>query len=160
MRIVIKIGTNLLTSSGGGLDTNRIRQFVAKVAMVKESGDEVILVSSGAIGAGMGKMGVSKRPDSLREKQALAAIGQPLLMEAYGKCFSEHKITLAQVLLTRQDSGSTGSSLRRVRSLCRSPTRRSPLPAPSRMMSTPLIGRLECHPLHRRRAHWLIGAQA
>lgn len=103
MRIVIKIGTNLLTTAGGALDKNRIKKFVSKIALVKESGDEVIIVTSGAIGAGMGKMGVSKRPDSLREKQALAAIGQPLLMEAYRECFSEHKITLAQVLLTRQD---------------------------------------------------------
>ena len=103
MRIVIKIGTNLLTASDGTLDISRIKNFVSKMALVKEEGNEVILVTSGAIGAGMGKMGIAKRPDSLREKQALASIGQPILMDAYQEYFSAHKITLAQVLITRQD---------------------------------------------------------
>jgi glutamate 5-kinase len=103
MRIVIKIGTSLLTSGDRTIDKNRISMFVAEIAALKAEGHGVVLVTSGAIGAGMGKMGIGVRPDSLREKQALAAIGQPILMNAYQAYFNEKNMTLAQVLLTRQD---------------------------------------------------------
>jgi len=103
MRVVIKVGTNLLTGRDGSLDRGRIRVFAEELAALRRKDMQVVLVSSGAIGAGMGKLGVTKRPSSLREKQALAAIGQPLLMDAYQENFERLGITIAQVLLTRQD---------------------------------------------------------
>jgi len=103
MRIVIKIGTSLLTSGDRTIDKGRISRFVTEIASLKKQGHDVVLVTSGAIGAGMGRMGISVRPGSLREKQALAAVGQPILMNAYQEYFGEKGMTLAQVLLTRQD---------------------------------------------------------
>jgi glutamate 5-kinase len=103
MRIVIKVGTNILTGKNGSLDRARIGRFATEIAALKKTGAQVVLVSSGAIGAGMGKMGISARPTDLREKQALAAIGQPLLMEMYESVFSAVNVTIAQALLTRQD---------------------------------------------------------
>ncbi|HBU69022.1 MAG TPA: glutamate 5-kinase [Elusimicrobia bacterium] len=103
MRLVIKVGTNLLTAKNGSLDSARMKALVSEIAAVKKAGYKVVLVTSGAIGAGMGKLGWKSRPASLKEKQALAAIGQPLLMHAYHKQFSELGVTIAQVLLTRQD---------------------------------------------------------
>lgn len=103
MRIVIKVGTNLLTVKDGSLNKGRISALAGALAALKSDGCEVVLVSSGAIGAGMGRMGLDTRPSSLRDKQALAAIGQPLLMEAYQAAFSALDLTTAQVLLTRQD---------------------------------------------------------
>ncbi len=103
MRIVIKVGTNLLAPADGSLDKAWIMSLAEEVNAIKKSGIDVVLVTSGAIGAGMGKMGIFSRPDSLREKQALAAIGQPILMNAYKTCFNALGITAAQVLLIRQD---------------------------------------------------------
>ncbi len=103
MRIIIKVGTNLLTGRDGTLNTARVRSLAGEILALKKDGCQVVLVSSGAIGAGMGRMGLSKRPDELRAKQALAAIGQPLLMHAYETVFAKLGITVAQVLLTRQD---------------------------------------------------------
>lgn len=103
MRIVIKVGTNLLTSKDGSLNFKRIEAFTDEVCRLRDNGAQVALVTSGAVGAGMGKVGLTKRPGQLRDKQALAAIGQPLLMDAYQKYFSSHKMTIAQVLLTRHD---------------------------------------------------------
>ncbi|MHB9155474.1 MAG: glutamate 5-kinase [Endomicrobiales bacterium] len=103
MRIVVKVGTNLLTSKDGALDRRRIAVLAGELSSLKSSGCHVVLVSSGAIGAGMGRMGLRERPSSLRDKQALAAIGQPLLMDAYQESFRSAGVTLAQVLLTRQD---------------------------------------------------------
>ena len=103
MRIVIKVGTNILTGKNGSLDRALIGRLAAEIAALKITGAQVVLVSSGAIGAGMGKMGIAARPTDLRQKQALAAIGQPLLMEVYESVFSAVDVTVAQVLLTRQD---------------------------------------------------------
>lgn len=103
MRIVIKVGTNILTGKNGALDTGRMGRFAREIGALKAQGAQVVLVSSGAIGAGMGKMGITERPTDLRQKQALAAVGQPLLMEAYESVFSAVGLTVAQVLLTRQD---------------------------------------------------------
>ena len=103
MRIVIKAGTNLLTGKSGELDRKRISSLAREIAKLRAEGHEVLIVTSGAIGAGMGRMKLRKRPSSLKEKQALAAIGQPLLMDIYQDAFSELKITIAQVLLTRHD---------------------------------------------------------
>ncbi len=103
MKIVIKIGTNILTDRNGEVDKKRISKLVREVARLHKAKNEIVIVTSGAIGAGMGKMKLYHRPASLKEKQALAAIGQPLLMDIYKDAFQEQKIITAQVLLTRQD---------------------------------------------------------
>lgn len=103
MRIVVKVGTNLLTKKDGSLDINYIRSLAQELAQLNKAGKQVVLVSSGAIGAGMGRMGMHQRPSSLRDKQALSAVGQPILMNAYNDTFKSLGITIAQVLLTRQD---------------------------------------------------------
>ncbi|MBN1621228.1 MAG: glutamate 5-kinase [Endomicrobiales bacterium] len=103
MRIVIKLGSNLLTTKDGSLDKDRIKSLVTDIAKIKKADNEVVIVSSGAIAAGMGKMKKSSRPSSLKEKQALAAVGQPLLMDVYQDSFNNLDITIAQLLLTRND---------------------------------------------------------
>jgi glutamate 5-kinase len=101
--IVIKVGTNLLACADGKLNTRRIGMLSREIVKLKRSGRQVILVTSGAIGAGMGKMGLKARPTTLKDRQALAAVGQPLLMELYQGAFKRLKATIAQVLLTRHD---------------------------------------------------------
>ncbi|MBN1823778.1 MAG: glutamate 5-kinase, partial [Endomicrobiales bacterium] len=103
MRIVIKIGTNTLSAADGTLDTKRIKSLAGEIAALKKSSHQVVIVSSGAIGAGMGKMKLSSRPSALKDKQALAAVGQPILMDAYQEAFGALGITVAQVLVTRHD---------------------------------------------------------
>ena len=103
MRIVIKAGTNLLTGKTGELNRKRITALAKEISELRSEGNEVLIVTSGAIGAGMGRMKLRKRPSALKEKQALAAIGQPLLMDLYQDAFSALDITIAQVLLTRGD---------------------------------------------------------
>lgn len=100
-RAVIKVGTSTLTYEGGRLNIRRIEKLVKTIADIRNSGIEVVLVSSGAIGVGMGKAGISKRPDCTREKQALAAIGQCELMNFYSTIFENYSHTVAQILLTR-----------------------------------------------------------
>jgi glutamate 5-kinase len=102
MRIVVKIGTNLITDDNG-LDPNKVKALCVEAANLKKAGHELAVVTSGAIGAGMGKLGRKTRPDNLRAKQALAAVGQPILMDAYQRSFNALGYTVAQVLLTRQD---------------------------------------------------------
>jgi glutamate 5-kinase len=103
MRVVIKLGSNSITEADRSLDGARIKRFVDEIAAVLTGGDQVVLVSSGAIAAGMGKLGITTRPETVREKQALAAVGQPLLMDAYARYAGQAGLTVAQVLLTRQD---------------------------------------------------------
>lgn len=100
-RAVIKVGTSTLTYEGGRLNIRRFEKLVKTISDICNRGIEVILVSSGAIGVGMGKVGVSKRPDCTRQKQALAAIGQCELMNYYGSVFENYSHTVAQILLTR-----------------------------------------------------------
>ena len=80
-----------------------MEQLVAQIAALKKSGKEVVLVTSGAVGAGMGALGYESRPTDLAEKQACAAVGQSRLMAAYDKLFSAHGLVVAQVLLTHDD---------------------------------------------------------
>jgi glutamate 5-kinase len=102
MRIVVKIGTSIITLPGkDGLDRERIDRIAREVAEVRALGHEVLLVSSGAIGAGMAALGWNRRPQELREKQAAAAVGQVSLMEAYRAVFKTRSIQVAQILLTR-----------------------------------------------------------
>jgi len=102
-RVIVKLGTGVLTSGVGKLDTARIAAVCAQLAALKASGTEVIVVSSGAIGLGMGRLGLTRRPSDTAKKQACAAVGQSLLMETWQAGFAPHKITVAQVLLTHED---------------------------------------------------------
>ena len=103
MIIVVKVGTNLLTAKDGTLDKSRVRSVVEDIVAFKKNRNSVVRVTSGAIGAGMGRMKLEQRPETLKVKQALAAIGQPVLMDAYQEYFDKLGETVAQVLLTRQD---------------------------------------------------------
>lgn len=100
-RVVIKIGTSTLTHSSGLLNLRRIEAIVKTVADIHNSGKELILVSSGSIGVGCGKLGLKQRPSDIPSKQAASAIGQCELMYMYDKLFSEYNLTVAQMLLTR-----------------------------------------------------------
>ncbi len=102
-RIVIKVGTSTLTHRTGKLNLNLIEQLVRQLADLHNQGKEVVLVTSGAVGAGMGRLNITAKPSSIVENQALAAIGQGLLMQVYEKLFSEYGLIVAQVLLTRND---------------------------------------------------------
>lgn len=100
-RIVVKVGTSTLTHESGRLNLRRIEQLVKVLCDLSNSGKEVVLVSSGAIGVGVGKLGLKKRPSLTREKQAVAAVGQCELMFIYDKIFGEYNHNIAQVLLTK-----------------------------------------------------------
>ncbi len=102
-RVVIKLGTGVLTSGVGQLDTARIAAVCAEIAALRARGTEVIVVSSGAVGLGMGTLGLTKRPKELSKKQACAAIGQSRLMQTWQAGFAPHRLTVAQVLLTHED---------------------------------------------------------
>ncbi len=102
-RIVVKLGTGVLAPAVGRLDTSRLGRLCAQIASVRRQGTEVIVVSSGAVGLGMGALGLSRRPRDLEKKQACAAIGQTLLMQTWQAGFAPHGITVAQVLLTYDD---------------------------------------------------------
>jgi len=109
-RIVIKIGTSSLTFPNGKINYQRIEKLVRVLSEIQADGRQVILVSSGAVAVGSGRMGIDHKPESLVEKQALAAIGQAELIKIYQKFFDEHNQLTAQVLLTRD---AITSSLRR-----------------------------------------------
>jgi glutamate 5-kinase len=110
-RIVVKIGTNLITDRLAGLSIERINSLTRGVAHLLTSGHSVVVVSSGAIGAGAAARRLRERPRSMPEKQATAAIGQPILMEAYEAAFRRHALTVAQILLTREDFANRGRYL-------------------------------------------------
>lgn len=99
--MVVKVGTSTLTYDGGGINIRRVEKLVKVLSDIKNSGKKVILVSSGAIGVGMGKLGISKRPECTRDKQALAAIGQCELMNYYSRLFGQYNHNVAQILLTK-----------------------------------------------------------
>lgn len=100
-RIVIKVGTSTLTHETGMLNIRRVEGLVKTLSDLKNSGKEIILVSSGAIGVGVGKLGLKARPSDTPSKQAAAAVGQCELMYLYDKQFEEYHHTVAQLLLTR-----------------------------------------------------------
>jgi len=102
-RIVVKFGTGILTNEKRQLDPSRVEQLVAQVADQHKLGREVVIVSSGAVGAGMGVLGFDKRPTELSQLQACAAVGQLKLMAVYDKLFSKYGINIGQVLLTHDD---------------------------------------------------------
>jgi len=102
-RIVVKVGTGVLTDSRKQPDIAQMEQLVSQIAAQRKAGREMVLVSSGAVGAGMGVLGHAKRPSDLAELQACAAIGQSKLMATYDKLFAVHGLSVAQVLLTHAD---------------------------------------------------------
>ena len=101
--VVVKIGTAVLTRSDGRLDRPLIGQLVGQIAALRERGLDVTVVSSGAVGAGMGVAGIRTRPRSVPMLQAVAAVGQPALMALFESAFKSHRLHAAQVLLTRGD---------------------------------------------------------
>ena len=103
MRIVVKIGTSTLAHATGHLNIRRVELLCKIMSDIKNAGHEVILVSSGAIGMGVGKLGLRERPKDIPTKQAAAAVGQCELMYIYDKLFSEYHHTVAQLLITGED---------------------------------------------------------
>jgi glutamate 5-kinase len=102
-RIVVKVGSALVTNDGRGLDHVRLTRWAEQIAALNKLGKEVVLVSSGAIAEGIKRLGWSKRPHALNELQAAAAVGQMGLVEAYERAFGSHGLQTAQVLLTHAD---------------------------------------------------------
>ena len=103
MRIVVKVGTSTLAHAGGRLNIRRVELLCKVLSDLKNAGCEVVLVSSGAIGMGVGKLGLKGRPEDMPGKQAAAAVGQCELMYTYDKLFAEYNHTVAQILLTADD---------------------------------------------------------
>ncbi len=102
-RIVVKVGTSTLTHSSGSVNLRSMERLVRVLADLSGAGNEVILVTSGAIAVGTARMGLDERPRALRMKQAAAAVGQCRMMHIYDKLFSEYNCTVAQILLTGED---------------------------------------------------------
>lgn len=102
-RVIVKVGTSTLTHENGTINIERMELLVRGLADISNKGYEVILVSSGAVGAGVGKLHKKKKPTTLPEKQAVAAIGQVTLMHLYEKLFGEYNKVVGQILLTRDD---------------------------------------------------------
>lgn len=103
MRIVIKIGTSTLAYATGRLNIRRVEELCRVMCDLKNAGNEIILISSGAIGMGVGKLGLKSRPEDIPTKQAAAAVGQCELMYTYDKLIGGYNHTVAQILLTGED---------------------------------------------------------
>jgi glutamate 5-kinase len=101
--LVIKVGTNVLARADGTLDLSRLQALADQVQRIRQTGRKVAVVSSGAIGAGVGRLGLTRRPTDLRHLQACAAVGQGFLMRAYEECLAGHGARTAQILLTASD---------------------------------------------------------
>ena len=104
MRIVVKIGTSTLAHPTGHLNIRRVEQLCKVMSDIKNAGHELVLVSSGAIGMGVGKLGLRQRPGDIPTKQAAAAVGQCELMYTYDKLFGDYHHTVAQLLITGDDT--------------------------------------------------------
>lgn len=102
-RLVVKVGSTLVTNAGAGLDRESIAHWAAQIAALRGLGKEVLMVSSGAIAEGMQRLGWRKRPHMMHDLQAAAAVGQMGLVQVYESCFREHGMRTAQVLLTHSD---------------------------------------------------------
>ena len=102
-RVVIKIGTRILDSDKVVFNTTRIKSIVSEIAQLHNAGKEVLIVSSGAVGAGMRELNMDRRPQNIPELQALAAIGQGKLIHMYNQEFAKYNIKVAQLLLSRAD---------------------------------------------------------
>ena len=100
-KVVVKVGSSTLTYENGNINLGRIEKLVRVIADLQNSGKQVVLVSSGAVAVGVNKLKLKKKPDTIREKQAVASVGQCELMHIYSKFFGEYSHTVGQVLLTR-----------------------------------------------------------
>jgi glutamate 5-kinase len=101
--VVVKIGTGVLSDSDGGIHSHRINHLASQIARLHFRHKKIVIVSSGAIGAGMARLGLLHRPTHIADLQTCAAIGQSLLMANYDRAFSKKKLTVAQILLTHED---------------------------------------------------------
>ena len=108
MRIVVKVGTSTLAHRTGHMNIRRVEALCKVLSDVKNAGHEVILVSSGAIGMGVGKLSLASRPEDIPTKQAAAAVGQCELMYPYDRLFSAYNHTVAQLLVTGSDGEDAG----------------------------------------------------
>ena len=108
MRVVVKVGTSTLAHTTGRLNIRRVEQLCRVLSDLKNAGHQIILVSSGAIGMGVGKLSLPCRPNDMPTKQAAAAVGQCELMYVYDKLFTEYNHTVAQMLLTGEDLENSG----------------------------------------------------
>jgi len=102
-RIVIKVGSSLVTNEGRGLDREAVAAWAAQIAVLRQLGREVVLVSSGAVAEGMARLGWTRRPKNMHQLQAAAAVGQMGLVQAYETAFAVHGLATAQILLTHED---------------------------------------------------------
>jgi len=102
-RLVVKVGSSLVTNAGQGLDHEALARWAGQIAELKRRGKQIVLVSSGAVAEGMQRLGWKRRPHALYELQAAAAVGQMGLVEAYESCFRRHAMHTAQILLTHED---------------------------------------------------------
>ncbi|RED58748.1 glutamate 5-kinase [Cohnella phaseoli] len=116
-RIVVKIGSSSLTSEQGGLNRNQVKFFADELASLHAEGHQVLLVTSGAIAAGFRRLGYATRPKLVHEKQAAAAVGQALLMQAYQEALGASGIAAAQILLTRPDFSNRGRAQNATRTI-------------------------------------------
>lgn len=105
-RIVVKVGTSTITYPNGRLNLKRIEELAWVLTDLRNSGKDVVLVTSGAIGVGAVRMGMKERPTAVRQKQAAAAVGQAMIMQIYHNFFDRYNQTVAQVLLTKEEVGS------------------------------------------------------
>ena len=110
-RLVVKVGSSLVTNDGRGLDHERLALWAVQIAKLVALNKEIVLVSSGAIAEGIKRLGWMKRPKALNELQAAAAVGQMGLIEAYERSFRAHKLHTAQILLTHADLADRGRYL-------------------------------------------------
>lgn len=102
-RVVVKLGTAVLTGGGGALDRDLFHAVASEVRGLRDAGRDVLIVSSGAVGAGMGALGIGRRPRDIAALQASAAVGQPLLMSLWGDAFASQGLSVAQLLVGRDD---------------------------------------------------------
>src|SRR5699024_6806953 len=102
-RLVVKVGSTLVTNEGKGIDHDAVKQWASQIAQLHAQGREVVLVSSGAIAEGMARLGWPRRPSAMHQLQAAAAVGQMGLVQAYEAAFGRHSIRTAQILLTHED---------------------------------------------------------
>lgn len=102
-RLVVKVGSALVTNNGNGLDLTAIAGWARQIAALRATGREVVLVSSGAVACGVQRLGWQRRPRTMHEKQAAAAVGQAALVEVYEAAFNKHQLRTAQILLTHDD---------------------------------------------------------
>ncbi len=110
-RVVVKVGTSTLTDATGRIDSGYIDSLVEQMCVLKKDGADVVLVSSGAIAAGLEAFGMRERPDDMPSLQAAASVGQVRLIEVYAERFAARGVSVGQVLLTRHDTGHRESYL-------------------------------------------------